>query len=265
MIVPNFNEEKRLRKCGFRVLAGVDEVGRGALAGPVVVAACAVTNFRAFCRHPLTAQLLKSLNLETLKSSNLATLQSFNLAMLQSPNPETLASSSPRYRDSKSLTPAARDALYALIARHPLLVSSVGRVGPAPIDRLNIRRATLLAMRRAVLRLPLRPDALLIDGIEHPFGNARPASGRTPPPIQYTYIKGDSRVFLIAAASIVAKVTRDRLMVRLAAQYPRWAFAQHKGYATRLHKRLIRRHGLSPIHRKTFTANSYIRTRFAIR
>lgn len=205
MIVPNLREEKRLWKSGVRLLAGVDEVGRGALAGPVVAAAVLLRQPQLFLKDPA---------LKTLK-----------------------------IRDSKRLEAGQREYIYSVIRRHPAIEIQVASVSPKVIDSLNIRQATILAMTRAVEKLGIKPQALLIDGIE-----TLPLHLR-----QITYVKGDRRILLISLASICAKVSRDRLMRRLAQRYPGWGFDIHKGYGTKLHRRRIRKHGISNIHRKTFT------------
>ncbi len=216
-------EENRLWKSGFRFIAGIDESGRGALAGPVVAACCLITNFSAFLRHCLTQELIEAIYVKNFSRTSKNFI---------------------KFRDSKSLSPKCRQEIFHLILQHPHLKICTSAVGANLIDRLNIRRATLLAMRQAVLRLPIQPNVLLIDGIECPFMKKH----------QYTYIKGDSRIFLIAVASIIAKVKRDLLMTRLGQEkFPHWAFEIHKGYGTPQHRHLIKKHGLSPIHRRTFT------------
>lgn len=186
--------ENALRRSGFVRVAGVDEAGRGCLAGPVVAAAV------------------------VLPSRPLAGL-----------------------RDSKLLTPAARERLYdRIVASSPAW--AVGARGPADIDRLNVHRASLEAMRDALLELAPLPDFVLVDGFSLP-------SLFIP---QRGVVGGDRRCACIAAASIVAKVTRDREMVRLHEADDRYGFDRHKGYATAAHLAAVRRHGRSPAHRRTF-------------
>lgn len=176
-------------------MAGVDEVGRGCLAGPVVAAAVIFP--------PGTAL-------------------------------EGVA-------DSKQLSPARREALFPVITRHAVSVA-VGQVGPSEIDAINILRASLQAMQIAVTGLAVCPQHLLVDGRD-----AIPlALPQTP------IIKGDQRSLTIAAASIIAKVTRDRLMVALDQQYPGYDLAAHKGYGTARHVAALRALGPSPIHRRSF-------------
>lgn len=187
--------EKRIRRRGFKLIAGVDEAGRGPLAGPVVAAAVVL---------PIQGK--------------------WN-----------------GIDDSKKLTAQQRERAYSLIMEKALGVG-VGRVDVEEIDRLNILQASLKAMRLAVETLPFRPDYLLIDGlhcIDLPY-------------MQKPVIKGDERCLSIAAASIIAKVTRDRLMVSYHAQFPQYNFARNKGYGTQEHLRAIRQNGCCPIHRQSF-------------
>lgn len=181
----------------FPVFCGVDEVGRGPLAGNVV-AACVILDFRA--------KRITGLN------------------------------------DSKKLTAAVREELFAEV-RERAIGYGVGECSPAEIDKHNILRASLLAMRRALEAMGLPPGLLLVDGNQ-----------RIPdvPWAQRTLVKGDGRSASIAAASIVAKVIRDRQMLDMHAMYPEYGFDSHKGYATLVHRRAIEKHGLTPIHRISF-------------
>ncbi len=181
---------------GARWIAGLDEAGRGCLAGPVVAAAVVLA-----------------------PGTRIAGLD-----------------------DSKKLTPAVRDELVAVIGTEALAVG-VGQCSPGEIDALNILWASVEAMRRAVLDLALEPDLLLIDG-----STAIPDA----PWPQETVIKGDARSLSIAAASVVAKVTRDRLMTRLHEDFPAYGWAGHKGYPTAAHYAALRTHGPSPHHRRSF-------------
>jgi ribonuclease HII len=177
-------------------VAGIDEAGRGPLAGPVVAAAVVMP-------------------------------QGFFL---------------PNVDDSKRLTGSVRAELYAQICAGAAGVG-IGIVGHAEIDRVNILNATLDAMEQAVAALPEEPEFLLIDGNRY-------GRGRVP---HATIIGGDALCFSVAAASIVAKVTRDRLMVEFDREFPGYGFARHKGYGTREHREAILRQGFCPIHRRTFT------------
>jgi len=187
--------ERRLHRQGYQAVAGIDEAGRGPLAGPVLAAAVVLP------RH-------------------------FEL---------------PGLTDSKKLSPAVRERLFPLIRQQALAVG-IGFASPAEIDQLNILQATLQAMLRAVRRLRLSPDYLLIDGIT-PLPQTLP---------QQTLKKGDSRSLSIAAASVVAKVVRDRLMVHYDRCFPGYGFAGHKGYGSAAHRQAIAELGPCPIHRVTF-------------
>jgi ribonuclease HII len=179
-----------------RLLAGVDEAGRGPLAGPVAAAAVILDPDRPV----------------------------------------------PGLADSKTLDEQAREALFRLIMADARAVS-FALAPPADVDRLNIRGATLACMRRAVLALALRPDLAVVDGRDVPDGLPCPARA---------IVGGDATVPAIAAASIVAKVMRDRLMVRLDGDCPAYGFAVHKGYGTARHRRAIAEHGGSAHHRRSF-------------
>ena len=187
--------EKEAAKKGCRKIAGIDEAGRGPLAGPVVSAAVIL---------PLT-----------LDDSEIT--------------------------DSKKLSPGKRERLYDQIYARATAVG-IGIVDSVEIDRINILQASLLSMAMAVKNLQPCPDFLLIDGI------FRIASNLPQKPIP----KGDSLSISIAAASIIAKVTRDRLMQKYHHYYPQFDFPRHKGYPTKAHKEAIRKFGFCPIHRKSF-------------
>jgi ribonuclease HII len=183
------------RKAGYGSISGVEEAGRGPLAGPVVAAAVIL--------------------------------------------PEDVALDG--IDDSKRMTETARDAAFPFICRHALALG-VGVVSRASIDRFNILRASLEAMKLAVLSMDRRPDFLLIDGIhEVPIGIP-----------QWCLKKGDQISASISAASVVAKVYRDRIMHAYHEMYPDYGFHQHKGYGTRAHLEAIRQFGPSPCHRLTF-------------
>ncbi len=192
---PMLEIESRIRESGAEWIAGVDEAGRGPLAGPVVAAA---VMFRPGDFHE-------------------------------------------RVRDSKKIRPCERDSLYDWIRENAASVG-VGIVGPERIDEINILQATYAAMRIALASLSPAPGHIIVDG--------RPISFASTP--QTAVIRGDARCFSVAAASIVAKVTRDRLMTEYDRSYPEYGFDRHKGYGTRLHVAAIRAHGRCPIHRRTF-------------
>ena len=180
---------------GMRHAAGVDEAGRGALAGPVIAAAVML---------PDDAEI-------------------------------------PGLDDSKRLTPARRDAIYERITAIATAIG-VGRSDPAAIDAVNIRRANLLAMKEAVEALSLPPGHLLVDGID-------PIDWQGP---QTTVVGGDALSFSIAAASVIAKVTRDRIMIACDPDFPEYGFARHKGYGTAAHLAALEDHGPSAVHRRSF-------------
>jgi ribonuclease HII len=187
--------EAQLHAQGYSRIAGIDEAGRGPLAGPVCAA-----------------------------------------AVVFAPDVRITG-----VNDSKQVKPAQRDALHDLIRANAIAVG-VGLADVDEIDSLNILNATKLAARRAIRQLRVLPDYLLLDALE--------LDGVTIP--QEGIVKGDARCFSIAAASIVAKVTRDRLMERYDGEYPQYHFARHKGYGTEEHLRAIARAGVSTLHRRTF-------------
>ncbi len=188
--------EAKYRAQGFLRIAGIDEAGRGPLAGPVV-AACVILPEVPSKLHDVT--------------------------------------------DSKKIPHKKRVELFPLIYEQALGIG-IGMVDAPTIDRINILQATFLAMQRAIENCPLSPDFCLIDGNRKP-GWAKSAE---------TIIKGDSLSLSVAAASIIAKVTRDRIMDDYGLKYPQWQFAKHKGYGTALHLSAIHAHGICEIHRRTF-------------
>ena len=196
-----WNFEHAAMEEGFSLICGVDEAGRGPLAGPVCAAAVI---------------LPPDLELEGLN-------------------------------DSKKLSEKRREALYPMICEQALAYG-IAFASEQEIDELNILQATFLAMRRAVGQLGLKPDLALVDGNREPdFGDI---------PVR-TIIKGDSRSANIAAASILAKVTRDRFMLEQDAVYPQYGFAVHKGYGTQKHYAALREFGPCPIHRRSFLKKFY--------
>ena len=185
---------------GLHVICGVDEAGRGPLAGPVCAAAVIL--------------------------------------------PEHLQI--PGLNDSKKLTDKKRRELFPVIQQQAIAYG-IGLASEAEIDEINILQATFLAMRRALSQLSIRPEIALIDGNrETDFGL----------PVK-TVVKGDSLSANIAAASVLAKVTRDNIMVELAQQYPEYGFEIHKGYGTKAHYEALRTYGPSPIHRRSFLKKFY--------
>jgi ribonuclease HII len=195
-MIPNFNEEKKLWHRAFKNVAGLDEAGRGPLAGPVVAGAVIILDYKNL--------RIKSIN------------------------------------DSKKLNEKQREEIYEILTNHKDIKWGVGIVSEKVIDKINILQATKLAMKKALKNL--NADSLLIDG-NFKINSDVP---------QKSIIKGDAKVFSIAAASIIAKVTRDRLMQKYHKKYPQYGFDKHKGYGTRAHYACIKKNGPCGIHRKTF-------------
>ena len=194
--MPDLSHEKQCQRDGFSVVAGIDEAGRGPLAGPVSVAAVILPD--GF-RHP-------------------------------------------KLNDSKQLSEKVREAIYEEITGDASIAWSSVMVEAGEIDRINILQATWEGMRRAFLGLDPGADYALIDG--------KPV--RDFPAPHTGLVKGDSIRLSIAAASVIAKVERDRLMVRSAEKYPEYGFERHKGYGTKIHREALREHGPCPIHRHSF-------------
>ena len=207
--LPEWSVEREHWEQGLTELVGVDEAGRGPLAGPVVAAA--VLFDRALC--DAFPEELRGLN------------------------------------DSKQLSPEARERYHPLILQHAASYG-IGIVSAAEIDRMNILQATMHAMTLAVEELTTRlallgrtPELLLIDGNHFRSPLTTPAR---------TVVRGDARSPLIAAASVIAKVTRDRIMTELDQRYPEYGFAAHKGYGTAAHTAALERYGPTPEHRRSF-------------
>ena len=176
----------------MKLVAGVDEVGRGCLAGPVIAAAV------------------------------------------------ILRKNIPGLKDSKKLSKKKREELSLIIMQNSYF--SFGSSSPKEIDKINILQASLLAMKRAILNLSVEPGKILIDGIHKPDLNTD----------TQTIISGDSYIDEISAASIIAKVYRDNLMMQFDKEYPNFNFSSHMGYGTKMHKAAIKKYGITPIHRKSF-------------
>ena len=176
----------------MKLVAGVDEVGRGCLAGPVIAAAV------------------------------------------------ILRKNIPGLKDSKKLSKKKREELSLTIMKNSYF--SFGSSSPKEIDEINILQASLLAMKRAILNLSVEPGKILIDGIHKPDLNTD----------TQTIISGDSYIDEISAASIIAKVYRDNLMMQFDKEYPNFFFSSHMGYGTKMHKAALKKYGITPIHRKTF-------------
>ncbi len=194
---PTLDREAKLIRAGHTRIAGIDEAGRGAWAGPVVAAAVILNLLEA------------------------SSLQQVN--------------------DSKKLTPRQRDKLYPLVIEH-CVAYGIGLGSVEEIDSIGILPATRLAMQRAVNALSPQPDALIIDAVRLPQVNK--------PQLVFNF--ADSISLSVAAASILAKVSRDRLLIDLGAQYPAYQFARHKGYGTRIHRAALQSVGPCDVHRKSF-------------
>lgn len=195
MIYPHTKEEQELIENGYKFIAGIDEAGRGALAGPVVAAAVVM---------PISHLHLTGV------------------------------------RDSKLLSPKKRDELYEKILEN-CLGFGIGIVENDIIDEINIYQASKLAMKKAVEALSKKPDYLLIDAMK--------LNVSTP---QKSIIKGDMICYSIATASILAKVTRDRLMIEFHEKYPEYEFDKHKGYGTKIHNEALKKYGYCKIHRLSY-------------
>jgi ribonuclease HII len=205
MKYPNFSEEKNLWEQGIEYVAGLDEVGRGPLAGPVV--ACAVIFEKNF-KYPKI-----------------------------------------KVRDSKKLSAEQREEVYKILINHPQVKWGIGIVSEKIIDEINILQATKLAMVKALAHLVSKPESkklkigfLLLDG-------SFKINSKIP---QKSVVKGDVKIYSCAAASIIAKITRDQIMEEYDKEYPAYNFKQHKGYGTALHLQKIKENGLCKIHRMSF-------------
>jgi ribonuclease HII len=202
--VPDLLEyERKIWSTGIVSLAGIDEAGRGPLAGPVSAAAVIIPRELAEREQAL---LLRDIN------------------------------------DSKKLTPSKREKLFIILAGNAGIQYGVGLASASEIDKINILRATYMAMARAVSALPSMPEHALVDGL--------PVEGL--PCASTAIVQGDAKSLLIAAASIVAKVTRDRIMDELHKKYPVYGFIKHKGYGTKQHMQALFEHGPCPEHRLSF-------------
>jgi len=190
----NGMEERKIFQSGYRCIAGIDEAGRGSLAGPVIAAAV---------RFDPDIKLIKGID------------------------------------DSKKVPPRMREIFYKLLVKN--FEFAVGMVDREIIDEINIFQAGKLAMLNAANNLPTPPDYLFIDAfkINHPA-------------MQNNIIKGDQKIWCIAAASIIAKVTRDKLMVEMADKYPNYGFERHKGYGTAFHLEALKKFGICDMHRRSY-------------
>lgn len=210
MIYPNLNEEKKLWKKGYEKVVGFDEVGRGALAGPVIV--CAVV------LKQRGEKLIKFFN-ELVKNVGI--------------------------KDSKKLSSQKREEIYKILTKSFFVDYYIGKASEKEIDKINILRATKLAMERAIKKIEktrLKIDYLILDGkikLDLPIP-------------QKSIVKADEKVFSCACASIIAKVKRDKIMRRLHKKYPFYGFDRHKGYSTEFHKKMLKKYGPCQVHRRSF-------------
>ena len=227
MKYPNLKEEKKLWKKGIKRIVCLDEAGRGPLAGPVVAAAVSLI-----------------------------------------PNSRFLI---PKLKDSKKLTPKKREEFYKLITKNPKIKWGIGKVSEKVIDKINIFEATKLAMvkalnnlieklknkkinplKRTIVRISGKGIFLILDGNFTLPAEALAKMGINPSIPQKSIIKADEKVFSCAAASILAKVTRDRIMMCYHKKYPKYRFDLHKGYPTKFHLKMLKKYGPCKIHRKSF-------------
>lgn len=191
----DFSYETEAHEKGYSLVCGIDEAGRGPLAGPVFAAAVILP-------ENYTHEILN---------------------------------------DSKKLSEKKRDMVYEDIIKDAV-ACSVGIATEKEIDDINILNATFLAMKRAVDGLSIKPDLAYIDGNQYPKTGVK----------EVAIVKGDSKCMSVAAASIIAKVSRDRFMLKVAEEYPQYEFPKHKGYGTKLHYEMIEKYGVSPVHRRSF-------------
>jgi ribonuclease HII len=198
-----FQFERELWSRGATRIAGVDEAGRGPLAGPVAAAAVILPSLWGNLGFD---ERLRALN------------------------------------DSKQLTEVQREEFFSILTTHPEISFAIALVDAAAIDRINILQATHRAMNEALAQLQPQPEHVLVDG--------RPVKSIRLP--STAIVKGDARSYSIAAASVLAKVTRDRMMLEFHEQFPAYGFAEHKGYGTPQHLAAIATHGPCPIHRRSF-------------
>ncbi|MFH1460296.1 MAG: ribonuclease HII [Candidatus Omnitrophota bacterium] len=214
----NLNLEKKFWKKGYKCVVGLDEAGRGPLAGPVFAAVVIVENCKSGIKN------LKEVN------------------------------------DSKKLSPNKREELYKLLTEDKNIKWGIGRVSEKIIDKINILEATKKAMIRAIKNLEkrnkkIKVDYLIIDGNFILPAEALAKAGINLNLPQKSVIKGDSKIFSCAAASIIAKVKRDRVMVKYHKKYPQYGFNKHKGYPTKQHRLSIKKYGSCKIHRLTFRSD----------
>ncbi len=226
MTQPTFQAERRLWKKGYKKVACLDEAGRGPLAGPVVAAAVVIKN----CKFKAEFRNNGAKRKKTTKSSS-------HIKNLQ-------------LRDSKKLSQKQREKFYKILTKNKNIEWGIAKVSEKVIDKINIKNAAELAMEKALTKLKvknskLKVDYLIIDG-------NRIANLKLKTYNLKLMVKADEKVFSCACASILAKVTRDRIMVGYHKKYPKYKFNLHKGYPTKLHLKLLKKYGPCKIHRKSF-------------
>jgi len=234
----NFKEEKFLWKQGYKYVVGLDEAGRGPLAGPVVAAAVSINpKFK-------TLNSKQSQNSNFKNSKRALSLNNFDLFRIYD-----LGFKISDMRDSKQLSKKQREYFYNILTNHPEIIWGVGVVSEKIIDKINILEATKLAMSKALHnviaqgKLQDNPEFLIIDG------NFTLNKIKLP---QKSIVEADGKVFSCAAAGIIAKVTRDNIMQKYHNKYPAYGFDRHKGYGTKLHIKQLERLGPCKIHRRSF-------------
>ncbi len=239
-----FEFERDLWSREFILVAGVDEAGRGPLAGPVVAAAVILpATWATECARPRAQQCDQPEGHRTTRAP-----RTRHVAVPgdgHTPQTDSIGGFDPRLfylNDSKQLTEAQRENFFQIITKHTDLRYAIAIVDAATIDRINILQATHRAMNEALAKLQPQPQHVLVDG--------RPVKSMTLP--QTALVKGDSRSYSIAAASVLAKVTRDRMMLEFDAKFPGYGFAVHKGYGVPQHLAAIEKLGPCPIHRMSF-------------
>jgi ribonuclease HII len=214
---PSLREEKKLWKKGIKRVVCLDEAGRGPLAGPVVAAAV-MLNSKFKIQNETLHQILVGGKIQNL-------------------------------RDSKKLTAKKREEWYKILTKNPQIEWGIGIVSEKIIDKINIKNAAELAMEKALKNLERKmekkADFLIIDGNHINSKNLKARSYKL-------IIKGDEKVFSCAAASVIAKVTRDKIMEKYAKRYPKYGFEIHKGYPTKYHLKMLKKYGPCKIHRKSF-------------
>lgn len=210
--LPSKNLERKFFDKGYKKIIGIDEVGLGCLAGPLVV--CAVSIDKKIFRKSVRRKKLLWL------------------------------------RESKLLTPSQREKYFEYLINCPEIEWKTTFVGSKTIDKLNIFHATHLGMRNSLKKFSFKPNLILIDG-RHKIKGIDIE--------QIPIVKGDRKIFSIACASLIAKVTRDRYMEKLSKKYPGYEFHRHKGYGTKLHQSRIKKLGLTEIHRKSFNLSKFLK------